>query len=122
MKANWSVLLAVAVSLGGCGKRDAAPTAAKATNPPAASGNPLTAPVDYLGAVGKAQKLATKTVDLTSLNQAIRQFHAGEDRFPKDLNELVTEGYLPRLPAPPSGTRLEYSPARGQVRVVRQDH
>ncbi|MBI2947313.1 MAG: hypothetical protein HYY23_06685 [Verrucomicrobia bacterium] len=119
MKTTASVILAMAVSLAGCGKKDAAPTAAKSTNPPSTSGNPLTAPVDYLGAVGKAQKLATKTVDLTSLNQAIRQFHAGEDRFPKDLNELVAEGYLPRLPAAPPGTRLEYNAARGEVRLLR---
>jgi hypothetical protein len=106
--------------LSGCGKKDAAPAVAKATNPPTTSGNPLTASVDYLGAVGKAQKLATKTADLTSLTQAIRQFHAGEDRFPNDLNELVREGYLPRLPAAPPGTRLEYNPARGEVRWVKQ--
>lgn len=116
------LLLALTISLGlvGCAKKEAPATAAKSTNQPAAGGNPLTAPVDYLGAVGQAKKVAVKTVDLASLNQAIQLFHAGEDRFPRDLNELVSQGYLPRLPAPPPGTRLYYDPARGAIRVVRQ--
>lgn len=119
MKIAW--LLAFTMSLGwvGCAKKEAPATVAQSTNPPSSSGNPITAPVDYLGAVGKAQKLATKTVDLTSLTQAIRQFHAAEDRYPRNLNELVAEGYLPRLPAAPPGTRLEYNAARGEVRLTK---
>ncbi|MBI4662862.1 MAG: hypothetical protein HY735_28945 [Verrucomicrobia bacterium] len=116
---SW-LALALALGLSGCGKKEGATTTAKSTNQTNASGNPLTAPVDYLGAVGQAKKLAVKTVDLATLNQAIQLFRTGEDRFPKDLNELVSEGYLPRLPAPPPGTRLEYNPVRGQVRVVKQ--
>ena len=108
------------VSLVGCGKKEGTTAAAKTTNPPSTGGNPLTAPVDYLGAVGKAQKYAGKAVDLASLNQAIQQFRAGEDRFPKDLNELVAEGYLPRLPSAPPGTKLDYNATRGEVRVVKQ--
>lgn len=109
------------VGFSGCGKKDgAATTAVKSTNPPVASGNPLTAPVDYLGAVGQAKKVAVKTVDLASINQAIQLFHAGEDRFPNDVNELVSSGYLPRLPAMAPSTRLTYNPSRGEVRIIRQ--
>ena len=120
MKRN--VLLAAAVSLGliACGEKQPASTVAPSTNQAATGGNPLTAPVDYLGAVGKAQKVAAKTADLISLNQAIRLFHASEDRFPNDLNELVSEGYLPRLPTLGAGTKLSYNPARGEVRIVPQ--
>ncbi len=120
MKTRWPLVTGIAVGLAGCGKKEGAATTAKITNQPSAPGNPLTAPVDYLGAVGKAKKYAGKAVDLASLNQAIQQFRAGEDRFPKDLNELVSEGYLPRLPAAPPGTRLQYNAARGEVRVVQQ--
>ena len=78
----------------------------------------LTAPVDYLGAVAKAKKSAEKTVETVSLNQAIQQFSAAEGRYPKDLNELVTEKYLPKLPDPPYGMKIVYDAAKGEVKVV----
>lgn len=80
--------------------------------------NPLNAPADYLGAMGKAKNLAQKTVDLTTLNRAVQMFYAAEDRMPKDLKELVTQGYLPKLPEVPQGTRLAFNPATGEVRLV----
>lgn len=108
------VLLVVA----GCGEKPATP--AKPAEPPAkaGAGNPLTAPVDYLGAVGAAQKQAVKTLDLTQLTQAIRAFEAGEERLPSNLQELVSEGYLPKLPTPPKGMQFAYDARSGQVRIV----
>jgi len=103
----------------GCGRKDP-PSASTPTNPPAAGGNPLTAPVDYLGAVAKAKTVSEKTLDLASLNQAIQLFQASEGRLPKDLDELVAEKYLPRLPAAPNGMKIVYNPARGQVSIVPQ--
>ncbi|MEI2731105.1 MAG: hypothetical protein V9G08_03700 [Dermatophilaceae bacterium] len=121
MKRCWMTLGAVVVSLtmAGCGDSKSK-TAEKtpAAPPQQGAGNPLTAPVDYLGAVGAAQRQAAKTVDLTSLTQAVQAFQAGEERLPKSLQELVTEGYLPRLPAPPKGMQWAYQPQSGQVRVV----
>jgi hypothetical protein len=110
------VLLITAV---GCGKSEpSAPTTT--TNAAAAPGNnPLTAPVDYLGAVSKAKKVSEATIDTVSLNQAVQLFNAQEGRYPKDLNELVTEQYLPRIPEAPYGTKLTYDPAKGEVRVVK---
>src|SRR6185436_1634969 len=89
-------LLSAAFALTACQKKqEAAPPPAPApTNAPAASsssGNPLTAPVDYLGAVAKAQQSAVKTIDTVSLNNAIQLFQVQEGRFPTDLNELVTK-------------------------------
>jgi hypothetical protein len=98
----------------GCGKKEG--TEAKSTN--TAGGNPLTAPVDYLGAAAKAKQSAEKTIDTIALNQAISLFHASEGRYPRDLNELVTEKYLPRLPEAPYGTKIEYDATRGQVKIV----
>ncbi|GIT06190.1 MAG: hypothetical protein CM1200mP29_16010 [Verrucomicrobiota bacterium] len=40
-----------------------------------------------------------------------------EDRYPKTLNELVSEGYFPRPPKPPRGMRYIYNPKTGQVGV-----
>ncbi len=114
-------VLALSVALVGCGRSDSEAGAKESAAEPArqqGAGNPLTAPVDYLGAVGAAQRQAAKTVDLTSLTQAVRAFQAGEERLPKNLQELVTEGYLSRIPAPPKGTQWSYQPQSGQIRVV----
>ena len=117
MKRLLSVLLLGGLALSGCGKKEAKP-ASSATNENYSSGNPLTAPVDYLGAVAKAKKSAEKTVQTVSLNQAIQQFSVAEGRYPKDLNELVTEKYLPRLPEAPYGMQITYDPKSGEVKVV----
>ncbi len=76
----------------------------------------MTAPADYLGAVGKAQKNAAQLADI-GLKQAINQFHAVEGRYPKDLQELVTENYLPSLPKAPAGKRYIYNPSNGDLRL-----
>jgi len=117
MKRLLSVLLLGGLALSGCGKKEAKPTSS-ATNENYSSGNPLTAPVDYLGAVAKAKKSAETTVEAVSLNQAVQQFNVAEGRYPKDLNELVTEKYLPRLPDPPYGMKIVYDAAKGEVKVV----
>jgi hypothetical protein len=93
-------------------------TNAPATN--ASSGSPLTAPVDYLAAAGKAQQTAVKTVDVTSINQAIQLFNVDQGRYPKDLNELVEKKFMPKIPAAPYGTKLAYDANTGKVSVVKE--
>ncbi len=121
MKHHFSLLAAVALALAGCSKEEAP---APAPNTPAAkpadssSGNPITAPVDYLGAVAKAKKVAEKGIDTASLNQAIQLFNAQEGRFPKDLKELVTQKYLNSIPEAPYNMKIEYDAAKGEVKVV----
>lgn len=83
------------------------------------SGNPVTAPVDYLGATAKAKKHADKTLDVVGINQAVKMFQAQEGRNPKSLNELVGE-YLPQLPTPPAGKKFDYNPSTGEVKLVAQ--
>ena len=112
--------LLLAVALSGCSQKTEEKPAPATNTTEHATGNPLTAPVDYLGAVNQAQKHSVKVIDTVQINNAIRQFHAVEDRYPKDLNELVTSGYLVRIPQAPRGSRLLYDPNTGQVRVVRQ--
>jgi len=101
----------------GCGEKSK--STGQDTNA-ASSGNLLTAPVDYLGAAAKAQQSAVKTVDVASLNQAIQMFNVDKGRNPNDLNELVTEKYIPKIPAAPYGMKLEYNAASGKVSVVKQ--
>jgi hypothetical protein len=106
----------------GCGDKPAASSAPAEKKPaaaePAPGNNPLTAPVDYLGTVAKAKKTADKTIETTSLNQAIQLFNAQEGRNPKDLNELVTMKYVPSLPAAPYGMEIKYDAGKGSVEVV----
>ena len=119
MNAKLFLSLAAGLFLAGCGdspKQSAAPS----TNAPTSSGNPVTAPVDYLNSAVKAQQSAVKTVDTTSLDKALELFNVQEGRFPKDLNELVAKRYIPQIPTPPFGTKLEYDTNSGTVKVVKQ--
>jgi len=116
MKHCLAASLAAALLFAACGqKKDAAAPASSSS-----SGNPLTAPVDYIGAVGKAKNVAEKQVDLASVNKAIQLFQAQEDRLPRDLNELVAQRYLPALPSLPTGSRFAYNPQTGDLKVVKQ--
>jgi uncharacterized lipoprotein YajG len=104
------------IVLSGCNQQPS--TGSK--NPPtnAASANPITAPVDYLGAVSQAKRAAERTVDLAALQNAIQLFQAQEDRLPTSLDELVRQHYLPAVPKPPPGRQLLYDPRSGAVRLV----
>src|SRR4051812_5891715 len=80
-------LLMAGCFLSGCSKSESAAP----SKPSGSSGNPITAPVDYLGAAAQGQKKAMKTLDEAGLNQTIQMFYAAEGRYPKDLNELVAK-------------------------------
>jgi hypothetical protein len=114
---NFLWIFATAL-LSGCGEKSN--SAAPGTNAPTADTTPANAPGGYLGAMGKAQQNAVKTVDTTSVNQAIQLFNVDQARNPKDLNELVEKKYLPMVPTPPPGSRLEYDANAGTVKVVKQ--
>lgn len=101
----------------GCGRKPASGTGAASSNQPPQ--NALTAPVDYMGAVGQAKVHAEKVVDLASVRQALQMYHAAEGKFPATLQELVSSGYLRSLPQLPPGYKWEYNPQTGEVRVVR---
>jgi hypothetical protein len=84
------------------------------------NGSVLQAPADYVGALGAAKQTAGKTVDVASLNQAIQMFQVDKGRFPRDLNELVQEKYIGKVPDAPYGMKLDYDPSTGTVKVVNQ--
>lgn len=109
------ILAAVAVGLvAGCGDSSKPGSAANTVS------NAVTTPVNYLGAVGQAQKYSEKQIDLAQVTKAVQQFQAGEGRWPKSLQELVDEKYLTKIPVPPAGYKLVYNPANGAVSVVKQ--
>lgn len=113
MKRFLFLLPAACLTFTACSKKEEPP-------PKPAAGNPVTAPVDYLGAVAKGQQSAKKTLGAISLDSAIKTFFEQESRYPKDLNELVTSGVLPKLPAAPAGMKFDYDPATGRAKVVKQ--
>ena len=117
---NRSFCLSLAASLlqVGCGQNN--DKSAQPTNGAAGGSSPLSAPADYVGALGKAQQTAVKTVDTTSLNQAIQMFNVENGRNTTDLNELVQKKFIPSIPAAPYGMKLEYDAAEGKVKVVKQ--
>jgi hypothetical protein len=127
MKMSFLVLIAAGLLLAGCGdnnsSKQAQTTNSTATLTNAAvnynTGNPITAPVDYLGAVVQAQKYAVKTIDVSYLNQAIQLFSAQEGRLPKDLEELVPN-YIGKIPKAPYGSKIVYDAGSGTVKVVKQ--
>ena len=83
------------------------------------SGNPATAPVDYLGAVNKGRKKAISEVGLMQVNGALNQFKASNSRPAKSLQELMAEGYLGALPELPLGMKWQYNPQTGKASIVR---
>jgi len=105
--------IAIGAGLCGCGK----PAAHEKSSGSSASGNPITAPVDYLGAVAKAQQSATRTLGNAQVTQAIKTFQAEEGRYPTNLQELVAKGNLVALPALPANMKFDYNPATGDLKV-----
>lgn len=104
------LLVALVWMLAGC---DNADSSGKSGNSPA------TAPLDYLAAQGQAKKHSEKVVSLAQVQQALQQFQASEDRWPKDLQELVKAGFLAAVPVAPAGQRVVYDSNTGTVRMVR---
>ena len=118
---NSILVLFLLVCVSGCGGSDSEtdaesdPAVATSEN---GSGNPLTAPVDYLGAVNQAQKSSANKLSLMGIQQAIQQFKIMEERLPKNLAEVVSSGYISRLPEAPRGSSIVYDPKTGLVSTV----
>jgi hypothetical protein len=118
MKTPFYLSITTGLLLVGCGGES--DKSASATNTTSSGSTPLSAPADYVGALGKAKQAAEKTADTARLNEAIQMFNVEKGRYPKDLNELVTEKYIPSVPAAPYGMKLEYDATSGKVTVVKQ--
>jgi len=116
MKKEVLVLVALFGFVAGCSKKEAP----KPTISENSSGNPITAPVDYLGAVAKGKKFAEKQIDLAQLKQSIQMFQANEDHLPKSLDEMVSKHYLGQIPKAPYGMQIIYDPSNGDVKIVQK--
>jgi len=92
----------------------------KASKAAAGASQVVNAPMNYIKTVTDEKKTLDKKVDVTALNHAIEQFQVQEGRYPKDLDELVTQHYFGALPTPPFGSKLNYDSTSGTVTVVQQ--
>jgi len=123
MKPSFLISVAAGLLLAGCGKNNSSPhpqgTNTSQTTNITDSAHPAPSSGGYLGALMQADKYAVKTIDVSYLNEAIQLFHTQEGRLPKDLDELVPN-YVGKLPATPYGTKLDYDPNTGLVKVVQQ--
>jgi hypothetical protein len=116
MKTHLCLLFVAALLLAGCGDKSGG--AASGTN--GVSTSVASAPADYLRAATKGEMDAQKTVDTAALDKAVSMFNIDKGRYPKDLNELVQEKYIPKLPPTPYGTKLSYDPNTGKIAVVKE--
>jgi competence protein ComGC len=83
----------------------------------------MQAPVDYAKGLAKAKQSAANAADASSLNQvsqAISMFQMDKGRFPKTLDELVQEKYLPKIPDAPAGMKIDYDATTGKAALVNQ--
>ncbi len=106
MKTSILIAAALGMLLAGCGEKSDKP--AQTTN------------AAYLGGLAKGQQSAVKTADAAALNQAVQLFNVQEGRFPNDLKELVEKKYIPKIPEPPHGMKIEYDAKAGSVKVVKE--
>jgi hypothetical protein len=116
MKGINSFLISIVAAglLAGCG--DKSGSSAQGTNTVNVATNGFGG---YVKSMGEAQKTADKTIDVTSLNQAIQLFNVQEGRYPKDLQELVPN-YIPKVPDVPYGYKIVYDATTATVKVVQQ--
>jgi hypothetical protein len=92
------------------GQEQAAETKAEETTRtrPAPSGG-------YSGALIMGHRKAKDTAALLSIRQSIQAFHALNERYPEDLEELESEGYP--IPEPPNQMAYDYNPTTGEIEL-----
>jgi hypothetical protein len=114
------VLLPVlSLLLTGCKPSDSS-TASTGSSNSGSNDSVLQAPANYVNGLGRAERNAGATADVASLNQAIGSFQIDKGRFPNNLDELVQEKYLTKVPDAPFGMKIDYDASTGQVKVVKQ--
>lgn len=75
---------------------------------------PLITGEEIIAPVRKAEKMVRKS-NLSMIETSIIIFKQSEGRFPRDLQELVKEGYFSKVPDS-GGTMWEYNQQDGSVK------
>ena len=111
---SFFISIAAAVLLAGCGGETG--STPQATNTVSTATNGFGG---YVKSLGEAQKAASKTIDVSYINQALQLFNVQEGRYPKNLQELVPN-YVAKIPDAPLGSKIVYDANSGTVKVVQQ--
>ena len=108
---RWLMVLLVGSALAGCGKKESVGTSGSAPESARA-----------LGKATPRQYVVNGQIDLQALTATLHEYVLWKDKIPADLNELVTSGFLPRLPELPPGKRfaIERGPMRYGVVLIDQ--
>ncbi|MEQ2007863.1 MAG: hypothetical protein ABMA26_13785 [Limisphaerales bacterium] len=118
----WLLCLSL-VCLSACRrKRTTAPTAPETSAPPAAEqpaakdGSASPAPASP----APPEPTALFDEHFGILTQGLLTFKRDKNRAPRDWQELITTGYLKKMPAAPPGKRYTFNPASLDVHMVNQ--
>ena len=82
------------------------------------SGNPATAPVDYLGAINQGKNKAVIDAALLQVNNALGQYQATNFKPAPSLQQLIDDDLLNALPQIPDDAQWQYDPQTGQATVA----
>ncbi|HEV2327866.1 MAG TPA: hypothetical protein VGY56_03650 [Verrucomicrobiae bacterium] len=99
---------AMVLALAGCSGGSSNSNSAS-TNTTSSSSSPLV----------QSQVYAQQKIAMSSLNQAVQQYHATEGHFPANLQELAPT-YIEKIPDAPAGYTLNYDPNSGVVSMAKQ--
>jgi hypothetical protein len=67
-----------------------------------------------------ASTAVTPQEAVAEINRCLELWTFQRNQPPKDLNELVTAGYIQRLPTPPPGQKFQLDPQKMRVQLVSQ--
>lgn len=117
---GWRPAILIMVGLGvwsGCAETD------ETTAPEAGErSSGATGPAGYLQTTVAQRGRAEEVAGLRSVQQAVETFAIEEERLPRELGELISRGYLDRLPNLPRGREFVLNTTTGQVSVEDQEN
>lgn len=137
MKVEFCLVVGLlSFSLVGCKKGDTSPAAGSSSSKPAAmpkvpavaSSEPAPPPPGEPGTSSAPAPVAPAAAPqpegskdpVVLITEGLMNFMLAKERAPKDLNELVSTGYLKALPTPPPGKKFAYEPTKLAVTLVNQ--
>ena len=124
MKPFCWLLCTALVLLGACKRKRATapqPPSPPAAEQPAAAASDPSAPAAP-AAASPAAPLSTAVFDehFGILSQGLLTFRRDKNRAPNDWQELITTGYLEKMPAATPGKRYTFNPGSLDVHMVNQ--
>jgi hypothetical protein len=97
------------------------PAPAAVTAPPPPSGQVTAPPSGAAAGTAPAAVAEVPSKDaLEAVTHAVQSFFIQKERAPKNLEELISAGFLRKLPTPPPGKKYVYDPERANIILADQ--